>query len=81
VLLNSYPSGPKKERDMSNRLPIIDNLCTNPENHKAHMCQLKSAGKLDEVERLARNPAFICGNCGHSSNTEGALCAPGPLEK
>ena len=66
---------------MSNRLPIIDNLCTNPDNHKVHMCQLKSAGKRVEVEKLAKNPVFICGNCGDSSNAEGSLCVPGPLEK
>lgn len=66
---------------MSDRLPIIDNLCKNLENHKIHMCQLKLTGKLDEVEKMLKNPYFICGNCGNIANAEGALCAPGPLEK
>jgi hypothetical protein len=66
---------------VSDRLPIIDNLCKNPENHKTHLCELKSAKKMDKVEELTLNPKFICGNCGNSANTEGALCAPGPLEE
>ena len=66
---------------MSDRLPIVDNLCTNPENHKTHLCELKSAKKMDQVEKLSVNPQYICGNCGNQSNTEGALCAPGPLQK
>lgn len=64
---------------MSNRLPIVDNLCTNPENHKTHLCELKSLKKEDQVEKLSVNPEYICGNCAGLSNTEGALCAPGPF--
>ena len=66
---------------MSDRLPIIDNLCTNPANHKVHMCELKSANKEKQVKELSQNPKYICGNCGNTANAEGALCAPGPLEK
>jgi len=66
---------------MSERLPIVDNLCTNPDNHKVHLCELKSSGQLDEVETLTRNPRFVCGNCGNSANDQGSLCAPGPLEE
>lgn len=65
---------------MSKRLPIVDNLCRNPENHKVHMCELKLAGKTDKVEKLQTLPKFVCGNCGNVANTEGALCAPGPLD-
>ena len=65
---------------MSGRLPIVDNLCKNPDNHKVHMCELKTANKLEEVEKLQENPKYVCGNCGNTANTEGALCAPGPLD-
>jgi hypothetical protein len=65
---------------VSDRLPIVDNLCKNPENHKTHLCELKSAKKLDKVKQLSENPKFICGNCGNSANQQGALCAPGPLQ-
>lgn len=66
---------------MSDRLPIVDNLCKNPENHKVHLCQLRVAGKLDEIEKLKKNPSHICGNCGKTANSQGALCAPGPMDK
>jgi hypothetical protein len=65
---------------VSDRLPIVDNLCKNPENHKTHLCELKSAKKMDQVEKLTADPKFICGNCGNTANKEGALCAPGPLQ-
>ena len=65
---------------MSDRLPIVDNLCRNPENHKQHMCELKAAGKSEEVAALATGPSYVCGNCGNKANKEGGLCAPGPLQ-
>ncbi|MFT5730176.1 MAG: hypothetical protein ACI8PB_004354 [Desulforhopalus sp.] len=64
---------------MTNLLPIVDNLCTNPANHKTHLCELKSLKKVDQVEKLSVNPEYICGNCAGLSNIEGALCAPGPF--
>lgn len=65
---------------MSNRLPNVDNLCTNPANHKVHLCELKYAKNLEKVENLEKNPTHVCGNCGNKANQEGALCAPGPLD-
>lgn len=65
---------------MSGRLPNVDNLCTNPENHKVHLCELKTAGKSEEVATLEVNPQFVCNNCGNKSNAEGSLCAPGPID-
>ena len=65
---------------MSERLPKVDNLCTNPENHRHHMCELRAAGKTEEIERLGNNPKYVCGNCGTAASDQGALCAPGPLE-
>lgn len=65
---------------MSERLPRVDNLCTNPENHSMHICELKAADKLAEVASLQELPKFICGNCGNIARDQGALCAPGPLD-
>lgn len=65
---------------MSGRLPIVDNLCRNPENHRHHLCELKAAGRHDEVAALTSAPGFVCGNCGSKANSAGALCAPGPLQ-
>ena len=64
---------------MSDRLINIDNLCTNPNNHKMHICELTKAGKTEDIEKLSKNPQYICGNCGNKANTDGALCAPGPF--
>jgi hypothetical protein len=65
---------------MSDRLPNIDNLCTNPDNHDLHICELTKARKTAEIDALQRNPEFICGNCGQKSNSAGSLCAPGPYQ-
>lgn len=75
------PGRQAKEQMMSNRLPIVDNLCTNPENHRQHMCELKAAQKTAEVEQLQQDPRFICGNCAALANRAGALCAPGPWQE
>lgn len=64
---------------MSDGLVNVDNLCTNPENHKIHICQLLKTGKVEEVAGLQTTPRFICNNCGQKSNVEGAVCAPGPF--
>ncbi len=65
---------------MSERLPKTNNLCTNPANHRNHMCELRLAGKTEELERLGKDPKYVCGNCGTTACEVGALCAPGPLD-
>lgn len=65
---------------MSERLPKVDNLCTNPENHASHICELRAAGRIEELEKFEKDPKFVCGNCGTKANEQGALCAPGPLD-
>ncbi len=65
---------------MSERLPKVDNLCTNPDNHKAHMCELRLAGRTKELLKYQQNPKFVCGNCATEANDIGALCAPGPID-
>lgn len=65
---------------MSDRLPKVDNLCKNPKNHKAHMCELRLANRTAALEKLAENPKFVCNNCGTEANDEGALCNPGPMD-
>jgi hypothetical protein len=64
---------------MTGRLINISNLCTNPDNHRTHICELTKAGKYAEIQELQRHPKFICGNCGQKAETEGVLCAPGPF--
>jgi hypothetical protein len=64
---------------MTDRLPNVDNLCTNPDNHKLHICELTKAKKKAAIESLQDKPEFICGNCGQKANAAGSLCAPGPF--
>jgi hypothetical protein len=78
VLLLYIPTRNQEDSYMPNRLPIKDNLCTNPANHKNHICELVKGEKKDKMEKLMTNPRFICNNCGQKANIEGALCAPGP---
>ena len=66
---------------MSGRLPVVDNLCRNPENHQHHFCELKAAGRYDDIAAFAAPPLFVCGNCGHKANKAGVLCAPGPYQE
>jgi hypothetical protein len=49
-------------------------------NHKGHLCVLASVGKIDEIRFLARNPAFICFNCGRLARAKKNLCNPMPIE-
>ncbi|MFV0436307.1 MAG: hypothetical protein ACK5PS_02790 [Desulfopila sp.] len=65
---------------MSERLPNVDNLCTNPANHRMHICELRLAGRKAEIDRLQKNPQFVCGNCGTTASDIGALCLPGPID-
>ena len=63
-------------------------------NHRGHLCVLASAlpspaeagyakagGQLDKIRMLARNPAFICFNCGRLAKSRKNLCNPMPLEE
>ena len=70
---------PNEDIMSTGKLINVDNLCTNPENHKSHLCELQKAGKTKDIARLGQNPTFVCNNCGAKANTEGALCAPGPF--
>ncbi len=57
-----------------------DNLCTNPQNHRTHMCVLREAGKYEEISRHSSNPSFVCYNCGARANEAGYVCSPTPVE-
>ena len=50
-------------------------------SHKGHLCVLASVGRLEEIRMLARNPAFICFNCGRLAKSMKNLCNPMPLEE
>ena len=51
------------------------------EQHKMHMCALKSQGEDDCIKSLSDNPTVQCSNCGAKANDPQNLCAPQPLSQ
>lgn len=51
-----------------------------PEEHQGHLCVLASREAFDEIRALARNPSFICFNCGRVADSAKNLCNPMPLD-
>lgn len=47
--------------------------------HEGHLCVLASRGKFQEIKDLAREPRFICFNCGRVAACGANLCNPMPL--
>ncbi len=47
-------------------------------NHGGHLCVLASKEKFDDIMKLARNPNYICFNCGRVADSETNLCNPMP---
>ena len=54
-------------------------MSCNIEQHKMHMCALKSEGEDDCIKSLSDNPTVQCGNCGAKANDPQNVCAPQPL--
>lgn len=53
--------------------------CPKPEEHKAHMCQLKHEGRIEEIDKHSAKPKFICNRCQAKADQEDYLCNPRPL--
>ncbi|GFO53429.1 hypothetical protein GMSM_04360 [Geomonas sp. Red276] len=53
--------------------------CTKPGEHKAHMCQLRAEGKLEEIDRHSKDPKFTCNRCGAEADEADYLCQPREL--
>ena len=50
-----------------------------PKEHKAHMCQLKQEGRMEEIDLHSAKPKFACNKCGSKADEEGYLCQPRAL--
>jgi len=48
--------------------------------HEGHLCVLASADKFQEIKLLAREPKFICFNCGRVAACDANLCNPMAIE-
>jgi len=55
--------------------------CPTPKGHKAHMCQLKAEGRIEDIDRHSAKPKFVCNKCGAGAKADedGYLCNPRPL--
>ncbi|MBN2106057.1 MAG: hypothetical protein JW832_01420 [Deltaproteobacteria bacterium] len=49
-------------------------------DHKGHLCLLASQDKFEEIKMLAKNPKFICFNCGRVADSDKNVCNPMPID-
>jgi predicted SprT family Zn-dependent metalloprotease len=42
-------------------------------------CQLKNEEPRPEIDKIFKNPQFVCGNCGSKTHSAANLCNPEPL--
>ncbi len=49
-------------------------------DHSGHLCVLASLEKFEEIKQIAKNPKFICFNCGRVADCKENLCNPMPLD-
>ena len=47
--------------------------------HAGHLCVLVSEERFEDIKDLAREPRYICFNCGRVARSSGNLCNPMPL--
>ena len=45
------------------------------------ICQLKSKGLMEEIDRRSTNPTVVCNKCGAKANLPEQLHNPRPLKK
>jgi hypothetical protein len=56
-----------------------ENVCYG--DHTGHLCVLAGGRKFEEIKQLARNPEYICFNCGRVADCEANLCNPMAMKK
>lgn len=50
-------------------------------DHSVHICELASQNKHSEIKELAKDPYYMCYNCGRVADAEKNLCNPVPFDK
>ena len=48
-------------------------------DHTGHICVLASNEEFEKIKEIAKEPKFICFNCGRVANSDKNLCNPMPL--
>jgi len=59
----------------------VEQKCIDPTEHWLHICQLRKAGKQEEVTELMKDPGHTCLNCNAVSKYAKNLCNPSPFSK
>jgi hypothetical protein len=57
---------------------MAEHICKG--EHKGHLCLLASQEKFEEIKKLAKNPQYICFNCGRVADSDKNVCNPMPLD-
>lgn len=50
-------------------------------DHELHICELASHDKFNEIKGLAKDPNYMCFNCGRVADKEENLCYPIGFDK
>lgn len=50
--------------------------CRCQKMHKSHLCESRAKGRTHEIDKLIRNPNFVCGICGETAASEDDICLP-----
>lgn len=53
---------------------MTEKKCTG--DHSIHICELASQNKYEEIKKMAKNPNYMCYNCGRVADEEKNLCYP-----
>jgi hypothetical protein len=56
---------------------MVEHVCKG--EHKGHLCVLASQEKFEEIKKLAKNPKYICFNCGRVADSDKNVCNPMPI--
>ena len=59
----------------------VQDECKDPERHQQHICQLRKAGRQEEVAAMMSDPGHICLNCNAVAKHAQDVCNPSPFAK
>ncbi len=60
-------------------LPLVIAGCTG--DHSKHLCELAANGEYEQIQKLAKEPYYMCLNCGRMADSEENLCNPIAIDK
>jgi len=64
--------------NVTKHLPLIIEQCTG--DHSKHLCEIAGNEQFDLIKELAKEPEFMCMNCGRLADDAKSLCNPLALQ-